>query len=371
MVSEKLSFPAEKNNEFMLELRKRVDDYFAQNNISKYGNTNLVVKTIVMLLLYLGPYFLMVTGVVSSTPLILVCWILMGLGMAGVGMNVMHDANHGGYSKNHRLNNFLSYSLYILGGLPITWRIQHNNIHHSYTNIHGHDADIEPVEILRFSPHKPHRKIHRFQHLYAWILYGLMTLLWITTKDFQQLVKYRKMGLLNREGKSYWLLMLKLVLSKIAYYIIFIAIPLYVLPIPWYTTLLFFFIMHFIAGVILATIFQTAHVMPDAEFPLPDKEGKMENNWIVHQLSVTTDYAPNNKILTWLVGGLNYHAVHHLFPHFSHVHYKNISSIVKEVTDKYGITYHIQPTFFKAIGKHVKMLKLLGKSNSAFDKAKG
>ena len=364
MATETLNFPFEKDRDFMLELRKKVDEYFIQNNLSKYGNTRLVFKTIVMLSLYLGPYLLMVTGVITSTPLILLCWVVMGLGMAGVGMNVMHDANHGSYSSNKRLNNFLSYSLYILGGLPATWRIQHNDIHHGLTNIHGHDADIEPIDILRFSPHKPHRKIHRFQHIYAWILYGLMTLLWITGKDFKQLVHYRKMGLLARESKSYHRLMIKLILTKIMYYVIFIVLPLILLPIPWYMTLLFFVIMHFIAGVLLSAIFQTGHVMTDSEYPLPDEDGNMKNNWLVHQLLVTSDYAPKNKPLTWLLGGLNYHAVHHLFPHISHVHYKKISPIVKEVTDKYGIAYRVQPTFFTAIGKHAKMLKLLGQKNN-------
>ena len=361
MGPEKLNFPSDKNTEFMFELRKKVDDYFEQNNLSKRGNINLVIKTLVMLILYLGPYLMMVTGVITSTSLILLCWILMGLGIAGVGMDIMHDANHGSYSKNQRLNNFLSYSLYLVGGLPVTWRIQHNNIHHSFTNIHGYDADIEPVEILRFSPHKQLRKIHRYQYIYAWILYGLMTLLWITVKDFQQLFKYRKMGILVKEEKSFNLLMTKLVLTKILYHVLFIAIPLITLPIPWYLTLLFFIIMHFIAGVLLATIFQTDHIMPNSEYPLPDKEGNMENNWLVHQLLVTSDYATNNKLLTWLLGGLNYHAVHHLFPHISHVHYPQISPIIKEVTEKHGITYREQPSFIKAISQHAKMLYLLGR----------
>jgi len=361
MVTETLHFPSKKNNDFMLELRKKVDDYFKQNNLSKRGNASLVIKTIVMISLYLGPYLLMVTGVISSTPLILICWMLMGLGMAGVGMDVMHDANHGSYSKNRRMNHLLSYSLYLLGGLPVTWRIQHNDIHHSFTNIHGYDDDIEPIDILRFSPHKPLRKIHRYQHIYAWILYGLMTLLWITTKDFKQLFKYRNRGVLVREDKSFNQLMAKLVLTKLMYYVLFIAIPLITLPIPWYLTLLFFVIMHFIAGVILSVIFQTAHVMPDSEYPLPDEEGNMENNWIVHQLLVTADYARNKKPLTWLLGGLNYHAVHHLFPHISHVHYPKISPIIKEVADQYGIPYREQPTFLGAIGQHAKMLKLLGR----------
>ncbi|MFO7938707.1 MAG: acyl-CoA desaturase [Bacteroidales bacterium] len=361
MSTDSLYFATDRHTDFMVELREKVDAYFAQKDLSKYGNTSLVFKAIIMHGLYLVPYLLMVSGVITSTPLILLAWILMGFGMAGIGMNVMHDANHGSFSKHRRWTHFLSYTLYLLGGLPFTWRMQHNHIHHSFTNIHGHDADIEPVEILRFSPHKPLHKIHRYQHIYAPILYGLMTIMWITTKDFQQLYKYKRMGLIKKEGKSFYPLMLELILSKLGYYVVFLALPIILLPIPWYLTLLFFFIMHFIAGVLLSVIFQAAHVMPDSEYPLPNKKGEMEHNWLVHQLLVTSNYAPNNRLLTWAAGGLNYHAVHHLFPNVSHVHYKDLSPIVKEVTDKYGIRYRVQPTFIGAVGQHFLMLKLLGR----------
>ncbi|MBS3775870.1 MAG: acyl-CoA desaturase [Bacteroidales bacterium] len=361
----KLQFNREEKIDFMVELRKKVDEYFQQNNLSKHADADMVAKSIFMMALYLGPYLLMVTGVVSSTLLILLCWVVMGIGMAGVGVDIMHDANHGSYSKSKPINQWLSKSLYILGGLPETWQIQHNTIHHAYTNIDGYDADIDPAPMLRFSPHKPVRKIHKYQHLYAWFLYGLMTILWFTTKDFQQLFHYSKEGYLAQEGKSFNALMTKLVITKIMYYVVFIVIPLIVLPIPWWMTLLFFFIMHFIAGVLLSVIFQTGHILPDSAYPLPDENGNLENNWLVHQLTATSDYAPNSRVFTWLLGGLNYHAVHHLFPNICHVHYKKISPIVKEITAKYGVTYRAQPTFFKAIGNHAKMLKLLGQGQYA------
>lgn len=360
MATANIQFNTEEKIDFMVELRNEVDKYFRENKLSKHANTNMIVKSIIMILLYLGPYFLMVTGVISSTPLIFLCWAVMGIGMAGVGVDIMHDANHGSYSKSKSVNKFLSKSLYILGGLPKTWQIQHNKIHHAYTNIDGYDADIDPAPMLRFSPHKPIRNIHRYQYLYAWFLYGLMTILWITTKDFQQLFKYRKKGHLAQEDRSFNQLMTVLVLTKIMYYGIFIVIPIIILPIPWWMTLLFFFVMHFIAGVLLSIIFQTGHILTDSAYPLPDKNGKIENNWVVHQLKVTSDYAPNNFLLTWLLGGLNYHAIHHLFPHICHVHYKKISSIVKQVANKHGVTHRVQPTFFKAIGDHAKMLKILG-----------
>ena len=119
--------------------------------------------------------------------------------------------------------------------------------------------------------------------------------------------------------------------------------------------------MHFIAGVILSTVFQTAHVMPDSAYPLPDENGYVDNNWTIHQLTVTTNYATGNRFLTWALGGLNYHAVHHLFPNVCHVHYRNLTSIIKETTDKHGVPYRVQPTFFNAVSNHAKMLKLLGR----------
>jgi len=345
----------------MIELRKRVDEYFEKTQQSKYANVALVFKTVLMLTLYLGPYVLMMLGIVSSTPLILLAWVVMGFGLAGIGMNVMHDANHGSYSKNRWINKMLGGTLYLLGGLPANWRIQHNSIHHTYTNIDGFDDDINPTPILRFSPHKPLHKHHKYQFIYGWFLYGLMTMLWITHKDFMQLINYRRRNVWKRENKSFNLLLVDLICSKILYYIVFLVAPLLILPIPWYQTLLFFLIMHFIAGLLLAVIFQTAHIMPQCDYPLPDKQGNMDNNWMVHQLLVTSDYAPNNPWLTWFAGGLNYHAIHHLFPNISHIHYKKISSIVKELTNQYDVVYRVEPSFSKALGKHARMLKILGR----------
>lgn len=46
---ENLTFLKTEKSEFSKTLRKRVDDYFAKSNTSKYGNTNMVAKTIFML----------------------------------------------------------------------------------------------------------------------------------------------------------------------------------------------------------------------------------------------------------------------------------------------------------------------------------
>jgi linoleoyl-CoA desaturase len=355
---------ARESSSFLDELRTRVDDYFNRKGISRYGNAEVIAGAAFMAALYLGPYIMMLSGRVQSPFMIFLCWVIMGFGMAGVGMVLMHDANHGSFSPNRQVNRWLGKSLYLLGGFPPNWRQQHNSLHHGYTNIDGVDEDIRPPGILRISPHRKWLKIHRFQYIYAWLLYGLMTLSWITIKDFKQLNRYRKNGVVLTQKNNYNRMMADLIATKVLYYILFLVVPLFVLPIAWYLTVLFFLVMHLVCGMILGTIFQTAHVVPATKFPLPDDQGDLQSSWARHQLAVTSDFAPRTRLLSWLIGGLNYQVEHHLFPYISHVHYRKIAPLVRETAQKYHLPYHVQPTFWAAISAHLKMLKILGREPS-------
>lgn len=364
MGREKFSFSKDKTD-FTVELRKKVKDYFEDNKLSKYGNASIILKSIFMGLLYITPYFLITMGIITSVYLVLLCWVLMGFGVAGVGMVLMHDANHGSFSQNSTINRWLGKSLFLLGGFPPNWRYQHNTLHHGYTNIEGHDEDISPAGILRFSPHQPHHNIHKYQHWYAWFFYSLMTLSWVTVKDFSRLHSYKKQNAPINSSKSYFRLFIELVFSKIIYYTVFLLIPLLVVPVSWYWVVIGFIAMHLIAGLTLSTIFQTAHVMPTSEYPLPEENGILENNWTVHQLLTTSDYSPKSRIFSWFIGGLNYQIEHHLFPNISHVHYRKLSDLVRNTAHKYNLPYNVQPNFIRAVYSHLVMLKLLGKSQSA------
>ena len=360
MIQKNIKF-SKLNIDFISELRENVKNYFETEKKSKYGNTNLIIKSLFMIALYLIPYILMLSGIVNSVPLVLLCWITMGFGMAGLGMVLMHDANHGSYSKNTKVNQWMGKSLYMLGGYPPNWQYQHNTLHHGFTNIDGYDEDIDPSGILRFSPHKPLLKIHKYQYWYAWALYGLMTLSWVTVKDFTRLNKYKKMGVSLRDKKGYKKLFTELIFAKILYYLFILVIPLLVVPVSWYWIVIGFLLMHFVGGFILSAIFQSAHVVPTTKYPLPDENGMIENNWAIHQLHTTSNYSPASRIFSWLIGGLNYQVEHHLFPNISHVHYKSLSPIVKSTAQKYNLPYNQYEYFFEAIEGHTKMLKKLGR----------
>ena len=361
MTKTSIKFPPQANSEFTSQLRKKVKDYFLQNNISKFGNHSIVSKSFLMLILYLLPYFLMLTGVVSSLALSTLSWFVMGLGMAGLGMAIMHDSIHGSYSKFSFVNKLMSGSLFLLGGFPPNWKYQHNLLHHGYTNITGIDQDIRPIPLLRFSPHTPLKKIHRFQFIYAWFFYGLMTLNWVTLKDFFQLYDQKKNTASLKGLKEYYRNLSFIIVAKLLYHTVFLLVPLLFFGTPWYWTLIFFVMMHFVGGLILSVIFQSAHVVTTTSFPLPNEKGVMATDRTIHQLLTTSDFAPKNVILTWLIGGLNFQVEHHLFPTICHVHYKNISKIVRQTAKNYDIPYLIQTSFFAALGNHTKMLWAMGR----------
>jgi linoleoyl-CoA desaturase len=351
------------NKEFFSELKKRIDSYFKDNQISKNGNLNMIIKTIFMFSAYLVPYFLLLFNVFESKLIWYFLSIIMGFAMAGLGLCVMHDANHGSLSKNTRVNKFIGYvSLNLLGGYSLNWRIQHNVIHHTFTNVHGHDEDIDPPAFMRFEPHAERKALHKLQFIYAWILYGLMTLMWSTTKDFQQLTRYNKKGLLKGANTTFERELPLLILSKIGYFA-YMLLPLFLIPnlsiLEW---ILGFLTMHYFAGLVLAMIFQPAHVVEVTEFPLPDDKGSIENHWAEHQLRTTMNFATKDPVFTWLVGGLNYQVEHHLFPTICHVHYPQISKIVEQTAKDFNLPYKNEKTFAGALWSHEIMLWKLGRA---------
>jgi len=239
--------------------------------------------------------------------------------------------------------------------------VQHNVLHHTYTNIHEHDEDLEAGRILRFSRHSKWQKHHKFQHFYSVFLYGLLTFNWAITTDFQQMYRYMKRKLSYGKLPNPVVNWSTLVVTKLLYITIWIVLPLLFVDIPWWQVLLGFFLMHYVAGVILSVVFQLAHVVDSADTPLPDESGTMKNTWAIHQLFTTVNFGTKNRIVNWFTGGLNHQVEHHIFPNISHVHYTKISKIVKQTALEFNLPYNEYKTTRKAIISHFKHLKELGK----------
>jgi linoleoyl-CoA desaturase len=252
-------------------------------------------------------------------------------------------------------------SMYILAGNVYNWQVQHNVLHHTYTNIQGMDEDISAGRVIRFSEHADKLKIHRFQKYYSLLLYGLLTINWAITTDFKQTRNYlrRKLsfGKLPSPAQQWSVL----VITKILYYTVWLVLPMLFSDLLWWQVLIGFFVMHYTAGMILSVVFQLAHVMPNTEMPLPDQEGNMEHTWAIHQLFTTSNFAINNKLVNFYTGGLNHQVEHHIFPHISHIHYKKLSDIVRQTAKEFNLPYNEYRTMRGAFIEHFKQLSYLGK----------
>ena len=347
-------------HKFFRTLNKRVNDYFKENNLKKTGNWKLHLKTVVMFALFLTPYFLILTLDISASWKLLLT-VVIGIGMAGVGMNVMHDGNHGSYSSKSWLNKIMGSSIYILAGNVYNWQVQHNVLHHTYTNIIGHDEDLDAGRVIRFSKQAKWYKFHKFQHYYSIFLYGLLTFNWALTTDFKQMRSYLKRklsyGEFQKPAKQWTIL----AITKVLYFSIWLVIPIVVLDIAWWQILIGFFVMHYTAGLILSVVFQLAHVVDETENPVPDENGEMKNTWAVHQLFTTANFAPKNWLVNFYTGGLNHQIEHHIFPNISHVHYNKIAKIVKETAKECNLPYNEYKTMRSAVIAHFKHLRDLGR----------
>jgi len=345
--------------DFGRTVRARVAAEFKEAGISTKADRRLVPKVIILLVLFLAPLaVILLVPMPAWTALCLA--LVMGLGMAGVGMGVMHDGLHGASSKHAWTNNLLGGSMYLLGSDPFTWKIQHNGAHHTHTNVDGIDQDIDPPDLLRFSEHAPLWRAHRFQHVYSFFFYGLLTLVKLGN-DFFSLRRIASSGDARYKGRNFALDLGVMTLVKLAHLAVFIGLPLLLTDFAWWQVMMGFLLMHFTCGVVLGTVFQLAHVVEGAQQPLLDKGGVIHNDWTVHELLTTADFAPNSRMVTWYTGGLNFQVEHHLFPAMSHLHYPRIAPIVQRTAKEFGLPYNVKPTMMAALGSHVRRLKQLGR----------
>ncbi|GAB3908673.1 acyl-CoA desaturase [Larkinella knui] len=358
MTTTNVKFLNKDKSTFFPVLRTRIEQYFQENEISKSGGSPMVGKAIFMLSLYLVPYGLILTNLFPAWAMLVMAGV-MGIGIAGVGMSVMHDANHGSFSTSSWVNNLFSGSLYLLGGNVYNWKVQHNTLHHTYTNIDQLDSDITGKPFLRLCDQQRLQKMHRYQHWYAFILYGLMTFSFLV-KDFRQV------GEFNRKAKSKLTKPFAtyeigiLVLSKLLYVFFVGVLPFLLTDITFGQWALGFLLMNFVAGFVLSVIFQLAHIIEEVHSPVRNDQGNIENAWAIHQLESTANFSVH-PVLSWCVGGLNYQIEHHLFPSISHVHYPAIAPIVRATSKEFGLPYYQKKSLIDALGSHVTMLKKLGR----------
>jgi linoleoyl-CoA desaturase len=342
---------------FHAELKRRITQYFDEVGKSTTGNYSLFIKAVILMVSFVFVYIHLVFFTPAAFWAILESIVLGGI-VAAIGFNVMHDGAHGSFSKYKWVNQLAAFSLNILGGNSFMWNVKHNVIHHAYTNVDGIDDDIDIKPFMRMSTTQKKYRLHKYQHLYFWVLYSLLYVSWIFVLDYQKYFK-KQVGTMPLKKMSisdhlvFWGF-------KLFHLFLFVGLPIYMVGFTaWLTG---FLIFASVAGFVLSIVFQLAHTVEHTSFPMPDEvTGKMDDEWAVHQIKTTANFATQNKVVSWLVGGLNFQIEHHLFPKISHVHYPAISKIIRKACEEYGIVYIEYPKVRYAVASHVAFLREMGR----------
>lgn len=349
-----LKFSAD--NAFHQELRRRVDFEFKRLGYGQRDSARMYLKAAIILcafgLLYVALVFFATHGWQA-----LLLSILLGIATAGIGFNIMHDGGHQAWSERRWINRALAMTADVVGGSSYVWQWKHGRFHHTWVNIAGHDSDIDLGVLARLSPLQRRRPWHRWQHLYLWVLYGVTLIRWHMYGDFRDIITGTIGDRPFKRPRDADLAVF--VLGKLAFFTLAFGLPLLLHSIG--VVLLFYTVTAAVAGLLLALVFQLAHVVDAAAFPAPQADSlQMDTPWAIHQLQTTVDFARDNRVLSWLIGGLNFQVEHHLFPRISHVHYPTVARVVKDTCREFGVCYLEQPTFAAAIASHYRWLRQLG-----------
>lgn len=345
-----------RDNVFLTELRRRVDDYFHSSGRRRRDCPAMYLKTAIILAVF-GGFYLLLVFMAGAWWQALPLAAGLGLSIAAIGFNIEHDGSHHSYSNHAWINRLAAMTMDLIGASSYVWHWKHVVIHHTYVNITGHDADIDIAVFGRLTPHQKRFRFHRWQHFYLWPLYGLNVIKWHLYDDFRDVILGR-IALTRMPRPKRWEL-LGFVGGKALFLTLAFGLPLLVHPL--WIVLLFYALTVGLAGVVVSVVFQLAHCVEEAEFPLPQKNaGSMENAWAVHQVETTVDFARRSRVESWLLGGLNFQIEHHLFPRVCHVNYPAISSLVEQTCRDFGVSYGEHTSFRAGLSSHFRWLRRMG-----------
>lgn len=318
----------------------------------------LHLKALVTATLVLVSYFVLVVSDVSLWLRLTAAAALVS-SLIAVATGIMHDANHGSFSKRRWVNGALSYTSDALGASSWLWRMQHNGFHHGNTNVAGFDADIALAPLARLAPSQRWRWWHRAQHVYIWPLYGFLALKNLLASDFVTLARGRMEQPLPKAVTT--AVVVRVAAGKLVHVGWAIGLPL--LFNPWWTVLLFYVGCSWVIGFVLAITFQLAHCVDRTEFPEVDAPRRGED-FVGHQLRTTCDIDNSMPVggwfLRWLMGGLDHQIEHHLAPRLPHTAYRQVAVRFRALCRLNGVEYRLHRSVWSAVRSHARWLRRMG-----------
>ena len=294
-------------------------------------------------------------------------WAMLAAGTchALIGLNIQHDASHGGMSKNPSVNAFFAYGADWVGSSRWIWFQQHIIGHHPHTNIEGKDEDAhsaEPILQFHWAPTTGVRRhCIRWQHLYMHIvlaLYGpsvVYNLGMIATMQHGNEIPDGNPWMKAKRPFA-WVM-------RLFFYVRIVALPMIIGGASWYTAMLG---VPLVNGAILTFLFVVSHNFEGADRePLDCTQADGTVDW--YKLQAETSCSYGGRWAGFFSGGLNMQIEHHLFPRMSSWQYPLIAPAVRKVCEKHNVKYNYYPSLLSNAASTVRFMAAVGRL-SADDK---
>jgi linoleoyl-CoA desaturase len=357
-----MRYDSKSSSPFFVELRQEVERYFAGKGGNRLATPGLWLKASGIGAWTIGCYALLVLAAASFLAATLL-YVGFGFGCLLLTLNLSHDAAHDSLTRKRKLNALIHRLVFSTLGVDARlWQMRHVHSHHLYANVNGCDADIDHNPLIRLSPNHPWKKRFRYQHFYAPLVYLTVGLHSILVQDTIYIFKRRLANLsdIRHQPADYVIF----VAAKFAFVLGVILLPMAFVALPWWQVLLAWTIASMAMSLLFIFTLIGTHFADSSIFPVVREDGFIAGSFVHNTFATSLDWNPTGFWATHLIGGLNAHVAHHLFPRVSHMHYPAISKLIARLADKHGIAYH-RTNLRGMIAAHFRLLHRLGRQPQA------
>lgn len=341
----------ESDRELMMELYKKVNERVKKLPGSRI--TYVKMKIFLLPVIYLGFYLAALYG--SAQPAVFYSmYILMGLTMVVIFLNIIHEAAHGNIFKKEKYNSLVYHIFDFMGANSFMWRKRHLLFHHRFPDINGWDTDVEQSDLVTILPHLPLKKHQRYQHIYVFFLYPLFMLNWLLVRDFRDF--FSKNRIVRKQVEISRTEYVKLILFKLFFLFMMIIVPWWLGNASLVQALVGFLLMTVFGSIMAMFVLLTAHVNSDIYFPQLDENGNVPLSWLRHQMVTTNDINGDNWIIRNVLGNFNFHLSHHLFPGVSSAYAPEITEVIRDFSKEHNLPYRSM-SLGNSLKKHYRLLK--------------
>lgn len=258
---------------------------------------------------------------------------------------IAHDAGHISITHNYQVDNVIGMTVASwIGGLSLGWWKRNHNVHHLITNDPVHDPDIQHLPFFAVSTRLFGNVYSTYYDKFLWfdkvaqMMIPIQNYLYYPVLCFGRFNLYRLswehilLGLGPRHGKAAWFRYYELLGLMFFNWWFFYLIVYRSIPDNW-TRFSYIMVSH-VTTMIVHVQITLSH------FAMSTSDLGVHESFVSRQIRTTMDVACP-EWFDYFHGGLQFQAIHHLFPRVPRHNFRRLQPLVIGFCESVGLKYSI------------------------------